>query len=182
VYDGAAIDASQWAGWDAANLRTEPSYGTQTNKKVWVMREFRNSAGQGLGIPLPKGRVRFYRQGDDGQLEFTGENTIDHTPKDEDLRIYTGNAFDLVGERVRTDFKVDSNNHWLDEIFEITLRNHKQEEVEFRVVEHLYRWVNWEIRKPSMEWTKRDSQTIEFRVKVPVDGEKKLAYLVHYSW
>jgi hypothetical protein len=99
VYDGAAIDANQWNGWDPASLRTEPSSGTQANKKIWVMREFHNSAAQGLGIPLPKGRVRFYRQDADRQLEFTGENSIDHTPKDETLRIYTGNSFDLVGER-----------------------------------------------------------------------------------
>ncbi|MEO7154848.1 MAG: hypothetical protein ABI054_09365 [Planctomycetota bacterium] len=182
VYDGAAIDPNQWNGYDAINLRTEPSYGTQMNKKVWVMREFKNSAAQGLGIPLPKGRVRFYRQGDDQQLEFTGENTIDHTPKDELLRIYTGNAFDLVGERTRTDFKVDTNAQWVDETFEIKLRNHKQEEVEFRVVENLYRWVNWEIRDCETPFTKTSSQKIEFRVKVPADGEASVKYLVHYSW
>ncbi len=182
VYDGAAIHAGEWAGWDSEGQRNDPNYGTQTQKKVWVMREFRNSADWGLGIPLPKGRVRFYRQGDDGQLEFTGENSIDHTPKDEDLRIYTGNAFDLVGERVRTDFKVDSTRHWFDESFEIKLRNHKTEEVEFRVVEHLYRWTNWEILDATQEWTKKDSRTIEFRVRVPANGEHTLRYRAHYSW
>lgn len=182
VYDGAAIDGNQWAGYDAVSLRTEPNYGTETNKKVWVMREFKNSQDQGLGIPLPKGRVRFYRQGDDRQLEFTGENLIDHTPKDEFLRIYTGNSFDLVGERVRTDFKVDTGAKWLDETFEIKLRNHKQEEVEIRVVEHLYRWVNWEIRDCETAFTKQASQKIEFRVKVPVDGESTVKYRVHYTW
>ena len=182
VFDGASFDPNQWSGWLAENLRTEPSFGTQTNKKVWVMREFRNSAAQGLGIPLPKGRMRFYRQDEDRRLEFTGENTIDHTPKDELLRIYTGNSFDLVGERVRTDFKVDSNAHWVDESFEIKLRNHKQEAVEFRVVEHLYRWVNWEIRDSELPWTKQDSQTIEYKVSVPKDGERVINYRVHYSW
>jgi hypothetical protein len=65
------------------------------------MQEFKNSTENHLGMPLPKGRVRFYRRDDDGQLEFTGENEIDHTPKDELIRIYTGNAFDLTGERHR---------------------------------------------------------------------------------
>ena len=182
VYDGASFDINQWRGWAPENLRTEPSYGTQTNKKVWVMREFKNSADLGLGIPLPKGRMRFYRQDSDRRLEFTGENTIDHTPKDELLRIYTGNSFDLVGERVRTDFKVDTGNRWLDESFEITLRNHKKEAVEFRVVEHLYRWVNWEIKDCEQPWTKKDSQTIEFKLSVPADGERVIKYRVHYTW
>ena len=175
-------DPNQWGGWASENLRTEPSYGTQSNKKVWVMREFRNSAADGLGIPLPKGRVRFYRQDADRQLEFTGENTIDHTPKDETLRIYTGNAFDVVGERTRTDFQVDSSTRWVDEAFEIKLRNHKKEAVEVRVVEHLYRWINWEIRDFELAWTKQDSQTIEFRVTVPPDAERVVSYRVHYSW
>ena len=61
------------------------------------------------------------------QLEFTGENQIDHTPADELVKIYTGDAFDLVGERKRTNFKVDNSNHWADESFEITLRNRKKE-------------------------------------------------------
>jgi hypothetical protein len=70
----------------------------------------------------------------------------------------------------------------LDESFEITVRNHKQEAVEFRVVEHLYRWTNWEIRDPSSEFLKTDSQTIEFRITVPPDGEHVLTYTVHYTW
>jgi hypothetical protein len=182
VYDGAAIDPNQWRGWDAANLRNNPDYGTQSNTKVWVMREFENSEENGLGLPLPRGRMRFYRQDEDGQLEFTGENVIDHTPKDETLRLYTGNAFDLVGGRVRTDFRIDHDDDWLDESFRITLRNHKEVPVEFRVVEHLYRWTNWEIVTSSEEWTKTDSQTIEYRITVPPDGEHELSYTAHYTW
>lgn len=71
------------------------------------MREFVNSQKNHLGMPLPKGRVRFYRRNDDGQIEFTGENVIDHTPRDETVRIYTGNAFDLTGERTRTNYIVE---------------------------------------------------------------------------
>ena len=131
----------------------------------------------------PKGRTRFYRRDDaDGRLEFTGENLIDHTPKDETIRLYTGNAFDLVGERTRTDYKVSTAEDWMDESFAIKLRNHKKEAVTFTVVEHLYRWSNWEIRNPSLPFTKKDSRTIEFSVEVPADGEVALTYGVHYSW
>ena len=72
------------------------------------MREFMNSATNHLGLPLPKGRVRFYRRDTGGQLEFTGENTIKHTPRDELIRLYTGNAFDLVGERKQTNFRANN--------------------------------------------------------------------------
>ena len=112
VYDGAKIDWRRWRGYPMENLRQEPSYGTESNTKVWVMREFKNSQDNHLGLPLPKGRMRFYRQDTDGQVEFTGENTIDHTPKDELIRVYTGNAFDLVGERRRTDFRRKRTAAW----------------------------------------------------------------------
>jgi hypothetical protein len=83
----------------AYRIRQQESYGILCNPKVWAMQEFKNSSDNHLGMPLPKGRVRFHRRDDDGQLEFTGENNIDHTPKDETIRLYTGNAFDMTGER-----------------------------------------------------------------------------------
>jgi hypothetical protein len=182
VYDGAQIDNNRYNGWNWENIRNERDYGTQSSPKVWVMREFSNAESNHLGMPLPKGRVRFYRSDADGQMEFTGENTIDHTPRDEVIRVATGNAFDLVGERKRTNFKQDNDGHWMDESFEIKLRNHKKETAEIRVVEHLYRWDTWEIREKSDDFIKTDSQTMEFRVHVAPDAEKTVAYTVHYSW
>ncbi len=182
VYDGARIDNNRYNGWSLESIRNDNEYGTQSNPKVWVMREFSNAQSNHLGMPLPKGRVRFYRSDDDGQMEFTGENTIDHTPRDEVLRVATGNAFDLVGERKRTNFKRDDGPKMMDESFEIKLRNHKKEAAEIRVVEHLYRWDNWEIRAKSDDFIKTDSQTMEFRVPVPAGGEKTVTYTVHYSW
>jgi hypothetical protein len=182
VYDGLKIDWNQWRGYRMENLRNNQDLGTEMDTKVAVMREFKNSEANHLGMPLPKGRVRFYKQDEDKQLEFTGENLIDHTPKDETLRVFTGNAFDLVGERQRSNVKVDSSNHWLDESFEIKLRNRKNEPVEIRVVEHLFRWTNWEITEKSDPFTKTNAQTIEFRVPVKADEEKTVRYTVHYSW
>jgi hypothetical protein len=146
------------------------------------MREFKNSKENHLGMPLPKGRLRFYRRDADGQMEFVGENTIDHTPKDEMIRVATGSAFDIVGERKRTDHKVDQRAHGMDESFEIKLRNHKKTPVEVRVVEHLYRWPTWQITDKSMDFKKTDAQTVEFRVKVEPDAEQTVTYGVHYSW
>lgn len=180
VYDGVKIDLNRYRNWNMDTIRNDRDYGTRSNSKVWVMREFKNSEANHLGIPLPRGRVRFYRQETDSRLQFVGEDLIDHTPKDELLRVTTGNAFDLVGERRRTNYRDDVK--WLDESFEIKLRNHKKEPVEIRVVEHLYRWTNWEIREPSTNFTKTDAQTIEFRVPLKPDQEGVVTYTVHYSW
>jgi len=81
IYDGAKIDTSRYQGWNPDMIRNNSNYGLQSNPKVWVMREFVNSDANRLGMPLPKGRVRFYRRDTDGRLEFTGEDTIDHTPR-----------------------------------------------------------------------------------------------------
>jgi hypothetical protein len=96
------------------------------------MLEIKNSAANHLGMPLPRGRMRFYRQDEDGRMQFVGENFIDHTPKDEMLRLYNGNAFDVVGERRRVDYRIDTSHNFA-ESFEIKLRNHKQEPVDGRI-------------------------------------------------
>ena len=182
IYDGVKIESNRYNGWNWDNIRNDHSYGTESNPKVWVMREFRNSDANHLGMPLPKGRVRFYRRSDDGQIEFTGENTIEHTPRDETVRIYTGNAFDLAGERRRSDYIVDNNKRTATESFEIKVRNHKKEPVEVRVVEHPYRAVNWDIASSSAEYKKTDSHNIEFPVTVAPGEEKTITYTAHYSW
>jgi len=182
VYDGAKIDANRYRGWPPDAVRNDSSYGTLSNPKVWVMREFVNSEANHLGMPLPKGKVRFYRRDTDGRLEFTGEDAIDHTPKGETVRVFTGAAFDLTGERKRTIFRNDMGRSMMDEAFEIKVRNHKKEPVEVRVVEHLYRWSTWEISTSSLPFTKTDAQTIEFRVKLAPGEEKTVTYAAHYTW
>ncbi|MGE5112550.1 MAG: DUF4139 domain-containing protein [Acidobacteriaceae bacterium] len=181
LYDGSRIDP-RYGYYQPEQIRNDPEYGTQSNPKVAVMQEFVNSEANHLGIPLPKGRLRFYRRDTDGHLEFTGENVIDHTPKDETIRVYTGNSFDITGERKRTDYHVDSNQRWMEESFQIKVRNHKKEAVTVRVLEHLYRWSNWKLAAQSDQYKKLDSRNIEFRVQVPPDGEKVVTYTVHYWW
>jgi hypothetical protein len=180
VYDGAQV--AQYGYYNVEQIRQDQSYGTQSNPKVWVMEEFKNGEVNHLGIALPKGKLRFYRRDTDGHLEFVGENVIDHTPKDETIRIFTGNSFDVVGERKRTNLRVDSARNWMDESFEIRVRNHKKEAVTVRVVEHLYRWTNWKLSEQSQESHKTNAQTVEFPVTVAPDGEQVVTYTVHYSW
>jgi len=177
VYDGAS-DYRFYGG-----LNTDQGWGQNGNKKILVQREFVNAETNQLGVALPAGKLRFYRRDDDSQLQFVGENTIDHTPRNETIRVTTGNSFDLVGERKQTNFRIDTGDKWMDETFEIKLRNRKKDAlVNIRVVEHLYRWNNWEITAKSDDFKKTDAQTIEFNVPVKPDEEKVISYTVHYSW
>lgn len=162
--------------------RSNPAYGLEAQKKVDVVLEFKNSKEGHLGMPLPKGKVRVYKQDTDGSLEFIGEDEIDHTPKDEKVRVSMGHAFDVVGERTRLSYESDVNKRWMEETFQIKLRNHKDVPVDVTAVERLYRWTNWKILDASMDWKKKDAQTIEFNVPVSPDAESVVTYTVKYSW
>jgi hypothetical protein len=180
VYDGARFPRN-FGGYQ--DYRQNQQYGTESNPNVWVMREFANSDANHLGVPLPQGRVRFYRRDQDGQVEFTGENQIEHTPKDEIVRVYTGNAFDITGERRQTKFDMRMMpGGWLNESVEIKLRNHKNEAATVRVVEHLYRWMTWMISEESAPHRPVDSKTIEYEVTLQRNEEKVVAYTAHYTW
>ena len=187
---GSDVPAEKFFVYDGAQLRfggyyqplDDPSYGTASNKKVMVMLEFQNGEEEGLGVPLPKGTLRVYKKDIDGSTLLIGEDSIDHTPKDESVRLYIGDAFDIVGERIQTDFQVDYDDDWMEESYEITLRNHKDEDIEVRVVEHMFRWTEWEILESSHEHEKMDAQTIEFRVPVEANGETVVTYTVRYEW
>jgi hypothetical protein len=182
VYEGYALDLTRYPGGNWDNISQQRDVGLTTNKRVYVMREFRNSEADHLGMPLPKGRMRFYRRDSEGRMQFIGENTIEHTPKDDTLRVYTGDAFDITAERVRTEFKTDGMRQWMDEAYQIKLRNHKTEAVEVQVIEHMYRGDNWVISANSTDYKKKDSHTAEFTAKLPPDGEQTLTYSVHYTW
>ena len=169
----------RWGG----GRNEDPDYGTQADKKVGVRIEISNSETNQLGVPLPKGRLRLYRaDSKDGRREFTGENQMDHLPKNELLKLEMGNAFDLVGERKRVDFTVDTTAKKMTESFEIKLRNRKDAPVEIRVIEPLYRCANWKIAVASLPFAKVDANTVEFRAPVPADGETVLTYTVNYWW
>ena len=180
IYDGLA---DQWRSWYRNySYRSQGSFGQQSNAKVGVYVTFKNDPLSGLGIPLPKGKVRVYKRDDDGKEQFVGEDQIDHTPKDEEVRLYLGNAFDIVGERSQKDFKSNSSGHLVEETIEIKVRNHKEEPVEIQVYEHPWRWSQWEIVKSNVDWTKVDQTTLRFPVKIAKGGEKTIFYTIRYTW
>ena len=145
------------------------------NRKVPVFLLFRNDQASRLGMPLPKGIVRVYKRDRDDSLQFVGENAIDHTPKDEKVRLMLGDAFDVVGDRRQTEWRVVSGNTY-EAAYEVSLRNHKKEGVTVRVVEPIPG--EWKILETSHAWEKEDSRTAVFPVTVGPDQEVKLAYRV----
>jgi len=159
----------------------DPGYGANTGiKQVRTMLQF-NTGEKGANTQLPKGVVRVYQNDVDGSPLLVGENTIEHTPKGEDVRLYVGDAFDIVGERVQTDFKKLSDRV-IEESYKVAIRNHKKEPVQVRVAEHMYRGSDWEIVKESAEHSKLDSGTVEWRANIPADGEAVVTYTVRYNF
>jgi len=146
--------------------------------KVRVEMEFVNSEEKGLGMPLPEGVIRVYKEDKSGALQFVGEDRIEHTPKDEEIRIYLGNAFDVVAERNRIDYRRISNRVY-EEDYEIKLRNHKDEDIIVKVVEHF--WGDWFIKAENIEGNKEDARTNEWEVPVPADEEVTLTFTVRHK-
>lgn len=180
VYDGLGDQYRYWL--NNYDYRGQGTFGQQSNPKVGVYITFRNDEKSHLGMPLPKGRIRLYQRDNDGKEQFIGEDQIDHTPKDEELRLYVGNAFDVVGERAQVDFKSFPGGRVVEETMRIKVRNHKKDAVEVQIYEHPWRWNQWEITKSSDEYQKVDQSTIKFPVKIAKDEEKVVTYTIRYSW
>jgi len=161
----------------------DQGYGSETaKKKVDVFLKLKNKKELGLGVPLPAGRMRVNQRDDDGSLEFIGENTIGHTPRNEEVSIKLGSAFDVVGERKQTDYKLDTARKMADEDITITIRNQKNKPVKVKVVESMYRSAQWQITESSQEPTKDHSSQVSWLLEVPPEKEKTVRYRVHYSW
>ena len=146
-----------------------------SNQKVAVYFEVKNSKENRLGLPLPKGKVRVYKADASGSQQFIGEDWIDHTPKDESVKIKMGNAFDLVGERTQKDFKKIASNLYEVE-WEIALRNHKSEPQTVTVIEPVPG--DWQVLTSSYSYEKIQAQTLKYQIPVPREGAAKLTYRV----
>lgn len=148
-------------------------------EKVQVFLEFKNAQAGGLGMPLPKGTVRVYKRDPAGSPQFIGEDAIDHTPKDEKVRLELGNAFDLSAERKQTDFDRLSDRVF-ESAYEIKLRNHKDTAVTIRVLEPI--GGDWTMVQNSHPFTKSAAFEAEFPIEVAPDQEAVLTYRVRVTY
>jgi len=156
--------------------------GTPLKDVVKVYFKFRNDEKSGVGMPLPAGVVRLYQADSKGGMQFVGEDRIQHTPKDEDLSLQIGNAFDVVCERKQTDFRRLSllSDRLYEMEFEITLRNHKQVPITVEMNEPI--GGDWEILNSTHKWTKTEAFAAQFHVPVEKDGTSLLRYRVRVRW
>jgi hypothetical protein len=162
----------------------EPTYyyygSSNGNDVVKVMLNIENSEEAGLGIPIPAGTARIYQMDSYQSLQFAGEDVVDHTPVDESLRLYVGNAFDVVGERTETDYT------WINEnkvrfTVEYTISNHKEDETApVTCLEHIYG--DWNVIYASIPYTEKDSTTMEFVLNAPADGEATATFTIEQTF
>jgi len=156
------------------------SYGTPvSNQKIGVYLEIKNNQANRLGVPLPKGRVRVYKADAGGSHQFIGEDWIDHTPRDERVKIKMGEAFDVVGERTQRDFRKVGPRTWEVE-WEISLRNHKKEAQTVTVIEPVPG--DWQVLQASHPAEKIEAHTLRFRVDVPKENAVKVVYRVRVGF
>jgi len=159
--------------------RNQQTPGAPLKDPVMVYYKFRNEEKNGLGIPLPAGNVRVYQKDSKGGILFAGEDRIDHTPKDEDVNIHIGNAFDVVAEHKQTDYKHIDTHVWEME-FEVTLRNHKDGPVVVQVNEPI--GGDWEMLSSTYKYAKTAAFAAQFLVPVPKDGTSVLKYRIRAHW
>lgn len=154
--------------------------GAAIKEKVGVYVQFRNSQTNKLGMPLPAGTIRLYKKDDKGNQQFIGEDKIDHTPKDEDVRVKVGDAFDIVAERKQTDYRVVVTGHMYEYAYEIKIRNHKDGPVTVVVNEPI--GGDWEMVSSTFKAEKTAAFAAQFQVPVAKDGEATLAYRVRVKY
>lgn len=153
----------------------------QNNQKITAVLSFKNDQANHLGSPMPAGRIRVNTVNpNDGSMEFIGEDRIDHTAKDETIKLTLGKSFDLKAKRRQTAFQ--QNNHSLSESIAIDLKNHKDSEQTIEVIEPIFRWSNWKIEHSSHQYKQTGPQLITFKVKVPANGKTTIKYKVNYQW
>ncbi len=159
--------------------RSAQAPGQPQKDPVMVYYKFRNEEKAGLGMPLPAGNVRVYQKDSKGGILFIGEDRIDHTPKDENVTIHIGNAFDVIAERKQTDFKKIDTHTWEME-YEITLRNHKDSAITVQVNEPI--GGDWEMLDSSYKFTKTAAFAAQFNVPVEKNGTSVLKYRIRAHW
>ncbi len=176
VYDGVKFDRFQ------RHRRNDWNYGTEFHTVVQTHLEFVNEPREGMGADLPPGMLRLYQRRADGTVDFLGEDLLTPTAAGARGHVLLGPARSMRGERERTGYAEITPLRVYEESFQIRLENDSDEEVEIRVVEHLYRWHEFEIVRADTEYVATGPQAIEFRPSLKPGGKRTIHYTVRYSW
>jgi len=150
-----------------------------SDTKVKVLLKFNNSDANGLGMSLPAGTISVYMKDAQGSLQFIGEDSIAHTPKDENVTVFTGYATDITAEKTTTESQRVSDNTYRYS-YKIVFSNHKDTAVTITDVEHIGSYAT--VTATSQPYMQKDSSTIEYRVSVPANGQATVTYTVLNSY
>jgi len=177
----AQSETKQISLFEASNVNANKKYfyksmGYNSKGKVNVIVEFDNKEKEDLGVPMPKGKVRVYKS-DGESIEFVGEDLVDHTPKNETIKLKIGDAFDILTEERQVEHKKITSRVY-EQVYEIKIKNRKKVNVVVEVERHL--GLNWEILNSSIDYKKKNAQTITFQVPVNKDDETILTFKVRY--
>ncbi|HEV2350269.1 MAG TPA: DUF4139 domain-containing protein [Terriglobia bacterium] len=153
--------------------------GAPIKDPVQVHIKFKNAEANSLGMPLPAGTVRVYQGDSKGRVQFIGEDSINHTPKDETIDLHIGNAFDVVEERKQTDYQ-QFGPHASEMAYEISIRNHKPDPITVEVNEPI--GGDWTMVDSNFKYEKTAAFAVRFTVPVGADGESVLKYRVRVRW
>jgi hypothetical protein len=168
------FDSRRGWGWGGG-----PGQGSSTTPvKAAIMLEMQNTRANGMGMPLPAGVVRLYKADSRGNLQFLGEDRIEHTPRDETVRLYVGDAFDVVATRRIVSERNSERSS--ETTVELTIRNHKETAADVAVVEHF--WGTWRMLSTTHPANRVDATTAEFPLRVPADSTVTLTYTVRVTW
>jgi hypothetical protein len=153
----------------------------ESQRQVAVVLEFKNDKDNKLGMPLPKGRVRLMQRDPDGDMQLINTTQIDHTAKDEEMKLTVGTAFDVAAERNEMNMTRPGHNQETRTV-RLRMRNHKDEPIEARFVERMVANRNWTITLTTDPWTRQDVGTIHFDFVLDPNAEKTITYTVDYQW
>lgn len=168
--------------WTPTSAATDQGFAATLQLSARAYLSFDNREGGGLGVPLPAGRVRVNTVGADGMAEFVGEDKIKHTPRNETITLFLGEAFDVVADRKQADFNYDSVTRTITESFEVEIRNRKRTAADLVLRERLGRWSGWTVSNASVPYVKRDAYTIDFALNLDADSVQTVRYTVVYRW
>jgi hypothetical protein len=167
--------------FDAQNVSSNKKYtyiASSQNKEVNVTVDFENKKSNNLGMPFPEGKVRIFK--DEGKsVELIGEDMIKHTPKDENIKLKIGKAFDIIGETVLKE-KTNIGEHLFKNVVEITIKNRKDENINIDIESYLGN--KWEILKTEIPYEKIDAYKIKFKVDIPKNSEKSFEVTYTSNW
>ncbi len=164
---------------NSTGVHSEKAYTYNGGRNIEVSIKFKNTKENNMGMPLPQGVIRVMKRDKDGSLEFVGEDRIEHTPRDEEITLKVGDAFDILGERTVTDSKTLGSHSSMESV-EINLKNRKDEDVMIDVTENV--GYSWEITKSSIPFDKKNASTVIFHVPVKARSQTKLTYTVIHTW